>query len=283
MPDLDELYGDYLRAQTDPPPAPPISGDDDLLTGAMDAQPDNPLPQNIAAMIEGAGYDADYVHTMDKNIDMNPEKQGPNQITETDLVNDDLWIEASKRLMPLFDGPATGEDPTDEEAAQWGLEMMGWFNYNIPAMALNVQRIQSGDNGQKMALYYMMNMYDEKEIDWNGTKRFFKGILTDPSTYLGLGTMGVGTVAGATVRQATRTGVKAALKASLGPTLVGAVEGGAYTSIDDALRQATAVSAGAQPKFDVKQNLTAGAVGTVAGGVLTAGGSAVVPAVKKAF
>ncbi len=47
------------------------------------------------------------------------------------------------------------------------------------------------------------------------------------------------------------------------------------------MRQATAVSAGAQPKFNAKQNLTAGAVGTVAGGVLTAAGSAVVPAVKK--
>ena len=128
----------------------------------------------------------------------------------------------------------------------------------------------------------MMNMYDAKEIDWNGTKRFFKGILTNPSTYLGLGTLGIGTVAGASVRQASKVSVKAALKASLGATLANATEGGVYTSIDDALRQATAISAGAQDKFSPVQSAVATGIGAVAGGGLTAGASAAVPWVKKA-
>ena len=283
---LDEKYAERLNLLANPPAAAPIGTeteadvDDDIVTSVMESQATNPLPPEVSDLIEGANYDAAYTHEKNLNINLG-EDTTPHQVTETDLVNNPLWIEASKRLMPLFDGPSTGKEPTDEEAAQWGLEMMGWFNYNIPAMAMNVHRIQSGDNAQKMALYYLMNMYDEKEIDWNGTKRFFKAILTDPSTYLGLGTLGLGTVAGASLKQASKTSVKAALKASLGATLANAAEGGVYTSIDDALRQTVAINAGAQEKFDTVRNVVAGTAGTVVGSGLTASASAVPPLVKK--
>jgi len=280
MANLDEIYAERLNLLANPPAAAPIGTSDDIVTSVMESQPTNPLPSEVTDLIEGAGYDAAYTHEKNLNINLG-EDLTPNQVTETDLVNNPMWIEASRKLMPLFDGPKVGEAPTDEEAAQWGLEMMGWFNYNIPSMAMNVHRIQSGDNAQKLALYSMMNMYDEKEIDWNGTKRLFKGILTDPSTYLGLGTLGIGTVAGASVRQASKISVKAALKASLGATLANAAEGGVYTSIDDALRQATAISAGAQDEFNTVRNVVAGTAGTIVGSGLTAGASAVPPLVKK--
>jgi hypothetical protein len=282
MANLDEIYAERLNLLANPPEAAPFDASDDIVTSVMESQPTNPLPQEVTDMIEGAGYDAAFTHEKNLNINLGQDDT-PHQVTETDLINNPMWIEASKRLMPLFDGPETGAAPTDEEASQWGLEMMGWFSYNIPSMALNVHRIQSGDNAQKMALYYMMNLYDEKAIDWNGTKRFFKGILTDPSTYIGLATLGIGTVAGASVRQASKISVKAALKASLGATLANAAEGSIYTSIDDALRQATAISAGAQDEFEPVRNVVAGTVGTVAGAGLTAGASAAVPLVKKAF
>ena len=71
---------------------------------------------------------------------------------------------------------------------------------------------------------------------------------------------------------------------SLDATLANAAEGGVYTSIDDALRQATAVSAGAQDKFSPVQSALATGIGAVAGAGagLTAGASAAVPLVKKA-
>jgi hypothetical protein len=286
MANLDEIYAERLNLLANPPAAAPIGTetetdiDDDIVTSVMESQPTNPLPSEVTDMIEGANFDAAYTHEKNLNVNLG-EDDTPHQVTETDLVKNKMWIEASRRLMPLFDGPSTGKEPTDEEAAQWGLEMMGWFSYNIPSMAMNVHRIQSGDNAQKMALYYMMNLYDEKEIDWNGTKRFFKGILTDPSTYLGLGTLGLGTVAGASVRQASKASVKAALKASLGATIANAAEGGVYTSIDDALRQTVEITAGAKDEFDVGRNVVAGTVGAVAGGGLTAGATAAVPLVKK--
>ena len=75
--------------------------------------------------------------------------------------------------------------------------------------------------------------------------------------------------------------MKAALKASLGPSLAGVVEGGAYSSIDDAFRQSVAINAGAQKEFEPFRNVVAGTFGTVAGGGITAGASAVPPVVKK--
>ena len=90
---------------------------------------------------------------------------------------------------------------------------------------------QFNDAGFRMALY------EQKQIDWNGTKRFFKGMAADPTTYVGLSTLGLGAIMGASAKQATKAGIVAALKAGLPTTAVPAIEGGACTSFDDAIRQ----------------------------------------------
>ena len=79
---------------------------------------------------------------------------------------------------------------------------------------------QFNDAGFRMALY------EQKKIDWNGTKRFFKGMAADPTTYVGLSTLGLGAIMGAAAKQATKAGIVAALKAGLPTTAVAAIEGG---------------------------------------------------------
>ena len=49
---------------------------------------------------------------------------------------------------------------------------------------------QFNDAGFRMALY------EQKQIDWNGTKRFFKGMAADPTTYVDLSTLGLGAIKG---------------------------------------------------------------------------------------
>ena len=90
---------------------------------------------------------------------------------------------------------------------------------------------QFNDAGFRMALY------EQKQIDWNGTKRFFKGMAADPTTYVDLSTLGLGAIKGASAKQATKAGIVAALKAGLPTTAVAAIEGGACTSFDDAIQQ----------------------------------------------
>ena len=90
-----------------------------------------------------------------------------------------------------------------------------------------------------------MALYEQKQIDWNGTKRFFKGMAADPTTYVGLSTLGLGAIMGASAKQATKAGIVAALKAELPTTAVAAIEGGAFTSFDDAMLQEVTIEAGA--------------------------------------
>ena len=237
------------------------------------------VPKEVHEDISAAGYDADYVLENDKPVNL--EKGAPRQVTETSLMSDRLWVESARRLMPLFSAVERTEDNagdfdaegnlTDEAAAQWGLEAMGWFNYNIPSMGYMTAKLQSAPNDQKLALYYMMQLYDEKEISWNGAKRLFWGLVWDPSTYFGLTTLGVGALLGAGAKQATKSGFRQALRASLPATVVAGIEGGAYSSLDDALRQEVAMEAGAQKEFDVGRNVQAAGIGTVLGGGLGAG------------
>jgi len=242
------------------------------------------VPQEGIDILNNADYDADYVLDQGKDVDLSG--PGPLQVTETDLISNPQWIEGSRRLMPLFSGTPLGSDEgdlSDEEAAQWGLEMMGWFNYNIPAMGFSVNKIQKASSNQKLALFYLMEMYEQKQIDWNGTKRFFKGMAADPTTYVGLSTLGLGAVMGASAKQATKTGIVAALKAGLPVTAVSAIEAGAFTSFDDAMRQMVAIEAGAQEGFDAGQNAGATAAGTGVGGLLGASVSFVPEIVRKVF
>ena len=90
---------------------------------------------------------------------------------------------------------------------------------------------QFNDAGFRMALY------EQKQIDWNGTKQFFKGMAADPTTYVGLSTLGLGAIMSASAKQATKAGIVAALKAGLPTTAVAAIEGGECTLFDDAIRQ----------------------------------------------
>lgn len=242
------------------------------------------VPQEAIDDLNNADYDADYVLAQDKDVDLSA--SGPHQVTETDLIKNPQWIEASRRLMPLFSGTLLGSDDGDlsnEEAAQWGLEFMGWFNFNLPSMGFSVNKIQKAPGDQKLALFYLMRIYDDKQIDWNGTKRFFKGMVADPTTYVGLGTFGFGAFLGASAKQATKTGIVAALKAGLPTTALAAIEAGAFTSFDDAMRQEVAIEAGAQEGFKVGQNVGATAVGTGIGGLLGSGFSLVPEVVRNVF
>lgn len=243
----------------------------------------DPVKKQAADLIEGAGYDAPYVQEKNLEVDLRPDAE-PAPITDESLITNPLWTDASRRMMKMFrstnavgqmkrHAPKPNEAMSDEEAAQWGLEFMGWFNYNLPYMGMTAHQVSNSPGGDKLALYYMMNLYDQKKISWDGTKRMFKGIFSDPTTYVGLSTMGVGAAAGFGAKQAGKKGLLAALKAGMPAALLTGLEGGVYTSIDDALRQSVEIGASAQEGFDVGRNLTAAGVGTVAGTTLGAGAS----------
>lgn len=193
---------------------------------------------------------------------------------DKDLINDPNFVQASKILYGMNNSMDAAPLLNDGEYGRYGIEMMGWFNYNLPKMTLDAKRISGASDEQRRAFLYMMNAYDDLGISWNGAGRFFKGILADPTTYIGLTTFGVGTLVGKGAAQATKTGVKSLLNQSVKGGMIAAVEAGVYTAADDINRQVVETSVSGED-IDLGRTAKAGAIGAVAGFGLGAGVTAI--------
>ena len=222
-------------------------------------------------------------HSLAKSNDAH---ENDDSLTEDELIdtNDDMgrvWTSSSKHLYELFSKPGSRGRNTrfnekqktpksDEEYARWGVEFMGSFNYNMAKMAGDYMALRNMDEETATRFYLMMEMYDRlPNFTWNGTKRMFKGIATDPTTYAGLGTLGLGFVGRAGTKQITKNRLMEVLKNKASPYVIGAVEGGVYTGLDDAIRQGVTMEAGLQDEFDPSRTAQAAGVGMAGGAALT--------------
>ncbi|MFG5120660.1 hypothetical protein [Methylorubrum sp. POS3] len=199
------------------------------------------------------------------NPDPFPSSPNPDSITTDSLQHDPDWIHASKVTYAKREGkPFAG---TDAEAADYGVNQMGWFNYNLPMMAVNANRMRSADVDEKRAFLHLMETYDKLGVSWGGVGRAAKGLLTDPSTYVGLSTLGIGMAGSTAGKVMTKEGIKSLLKTGV----QAGVEGALWTGVQDSVQQSAKINAGGQTEFDTGKALGAAALGGVAGGVLGAG------------
>lgn len=118
----------------------------------------------------------------------------------------------------------------------------------------------------------MMKTYDDKDITWAGTGRFFKNMLTDPTTYVGLGTLGIGIVGRHGVQQTTKKGIIESIKGSVkSTTALAAYEGGTYFAADNALRQSVEIQGNEQTNFNFGESAQSFGMGMLFGGALAKG------------
>ena len=193
-------------------------------------------------------------------------------LQDQDLIDDINFQDASKILYQMNNGKNAEPLATDEDYARYGIEMMGWFNYNLPKMTLDARRISGARMEQKEAFLYMMESYDELGLSWAGTGRFFKGVLSVFTTYIGLTTFGVGALVGQGGKVATKEGFKGLLKQSVKGGVIAGVESGIYAAADDVNRQVveTSVTGEDIDLVRVGKNAAFGATaGLVLGGTLT--------------
>jgi hypothetical protein len=188
---------------------------------------------------------------------------------DEDLVQDPNFVKASKVIYEMnesVDAPAL----SDEDYGKYGIEHIGWFNWNLPKMTLDASRISGATDEQQKAFLYMMESYDDLGMSWNGASRFFKGVLTDPTTYVGLTTFGIGLAGKEATKQAGKQGVKELLKSSTRGGIIAGVESGVYTAVDDVNRQVveTAVSG---EDISVGRVIKSATIGATAGLVLGTG------------
>jgi len=189
------------------------------------------------------------------------------KLTEEVLKEDPDWINASKSVYKWNEGEEAPELESDLDYANYGLNYMGRFNYNLPQMAVEATQLKSATDQQKQDFITLMDMYDKKSASWAGAGRALRGILTDPTTLVGATTLGIGTAGAQAVKQGIKEGVKQATKAGLKQgSKIGAIEGSVYSSADNFLRQTSKINAGVQEEFDLEESAKAAAFGGVVGG-----------------
>jgi len=161
---------------------------------------------------------------------------------DDDLINDVNFQKASEVIYNMNNSVDAERLESPEEYAQYGIETMGWFNWNIPRMSFDAARISGATDEQKQSFLYMMESYDELGMSWNGTKRFIKGAVTDPTNLIGLGTFGIGLAGKEGVKQASKQGIKELLKQSTRGGVILGTEAAFYSGVDDVARQVVETS-----------------------------------------
>jgi hypothetical protein len=193
------------------------------------------------------------------------------------LTSNKDWMEAS-RIMYRYDN---GEDftGTDQELAEYSLDALGYFNYNLVQMGVDAAQVTTAPTDYQKSFLYLMDSYDALEMSWGGTGRFLKGVASDPTTYAGLLSFGVGTAASAGGKITTKEGLKTLLGQAVRTSVIAGVEGTAYGAATSVARQQVEVAGGRREEIDsgqvIRDAAIGGALGATLGGTVEVAGAGV--------
>ena len=182
--------------------------------------------------------------------------QNTTKIDPDDLKYDQQYLNSAATWYNAKTGKDwEGKDP--DELADYGQSEMSFFNNNLmlgtaPTAAL----LKDLNTEQKKAFLYMLETHDRLDYSWKGTGRALAAMAEDPTNWVGLGTLGVGTAAGQGAGAVAKLGIKAALRA----VVVSGVEGSIYGATADALRQRAEINADGRDQMDLGQVATSAAV-----------------------
>jgi len=193
------------------------------------------------------------------------------------LNTDPDWLNASRMMFEMWERkPFEG---SDDQLAEWGKDSLGRFNFNMVSMAQIANAVTKATQEEKEAFLWMMDTYDNTNFSWEGAGRAATSLATDPTTYVGLGTLGAGFVARQAGKETTKAGVRQALIQSLGRTgITAGIEGGVYAGTQSTIEQGVEVSAGRREEISLGKAAVDTAIGVTAGVVL---GTAADAAVSK--
>ena len=185
---------------------------------------------------------------------------------------------------------------SDLEAAQYGLELISRFNFRDIDLVRLAHRMSDEDvtPKQKLAFHFLQQMYEKKDITWDGLLRATGNLLTSPSTYVGVGTFGIATAAAQAAKTAGKEGIKAYIRSQIPNAIALGLEGGAYASLDDAMKQTVEIEAARanpqiadamnlQQEFQFGENVAATGLGVAAGGTIGMFGNKVIDKAGEAF
>ena len=202
-------------------------------------------------------------------------------------IGTESYKKLSNKIMSMDKGGLTKIPQNENEFAHWGVEFQGSLEYNLPKAAINY--VQLGKLAKDNPLLAVASLALQEEyaklgVSWNGTRRFISGMATDPTTYVGLGTLGYGFIGRQGAKQVTKKGFTQFLKKALDPRLLAVYESGGYVAAEDYIRQQKEIRSNeADPrtgksKFDKTQSLISAGIGFAGGSAIIGG----IEGVKKA-
>jgi len=195
-------------------------------------------------------------------------------------VGTDSYKNLSKKIMSMDKGGLTKIPQNKNEFAHWGVEFQGSLEYNLPKAAINyvqLGKLAKDDPLLAVASLALQEEYKKLGVSWNGTRRFISGMASDPTTYVGFGTLGATFLGKAGAKQATKKGFTQFLKKALDPKLLTVYEAGGYVAAEDYIRQQKEIRSNevdprtGKSEFDRTQSALAAATGTLLGGTLVGG------------
>ena len=209
---------------------------------------------------------------------------------EGSQINDPYWQIAS-RIMYEYTKTKQGDKPVDEfsaeEMAQWGVSFMNSFENNIPAMVINTVKLQDAPPEVSRAMYYLLETSDRDGILGSNILESAGQMLIDPSTWIGLGTFGIGLAGRETGKALSKMGLKELLKNSITTqsvktsTLALAGESAFFGAVDNLARQEVAIEAEQQDGLDLQQLGTTAAISGALGETLGTLGPAALEGSKR--
>lgn len=249
-------------------------------SGWEKAKWNNPETNGYVSIVQGQGKPGEKAPYV-------PFAQVRAKVDPKTLSVDPDWLLASRQLYSLRERQAfTG---SDADLADWGKSYMGNFNSNMLDMTRYAADLaKNGSQMDKEAFLFMMDTYDNTEYSWEGAGRAAKGMVTDPTNLIGLGTLGVASVGKVMASAAAKQGVKKLLLTSLGRTgIIAGAETGLMGAAENSIRQGTEVSAGRKDGIDMGElagkTLLAAGAGVVLGTAGDAAVSAITGVVRRRF
>lgn len=184
-------------------------------------------------------------------------------MTEREMLEDETFGYASKKMFKSVMGQDfTG---TDEEATQYGIDLMRRVENNLVSLGDFSNQVSSMNQDDARIALYMMDMFEAKNFTGRGFAEALGYMGLDPTTYLGIGTLGYGFAGKQAAKVTTKTAMRTAIeKIAYSNMAVGAIEGGGYTAAFEHGKQKISEAAG--QGYDSGSVGLNAAIGTVAGG-----------------
>lgn len=186
------------------------------------------------------------------------------QITdESNLYTNPEFMNKSKNVLNAFGVDIEGK--SDKEVADIILKEQSKYGFNLADMIYKTTQFSDKDQQVSKDWLDLEKMKDKTDLSMRQVGDATKAMITDPFNLIALETLGLGLVP----KALAQTGVKKALESQVAKTaMISGLEGAAFSTADNLLRQKLGILAGEQKSYNPEKAWESTAMGLGVGGAL---------------